>query len=366
MARLTKLGVGGFKSIKDLQPLHLRPVNVFIGANGAGKSNLLSFFRLLHRIADGTLQEFVGQAGGANTLLYYGAKETPALWASLSFDGKTGEKSYIFRLSPTATDSLIFSQEQVIYPVTKNSHARPRELGSGHRESLLMEGENQFNEIWDLLAGIHVFHFHDTSETAAIRKHGDIADNRYLRNDAGNLAAFLYSLKQRQPKYYRRIIETIRLIAPFFDDFALAPSKANQNYTLLTWRDQDSDHLFGPHQLSDGTLRAAALVTLLLQPEDELPGVIVLDEPEIGLHPHATEILASLVRSASNQSVLILATQSTSLVNYFEPEEIVVVTRSRSQSYFQRQDSTSLQTWLKEYTIGELWEKNVIGGAPSR
>lgn len=367
MAKLTKIGVGGFKSIKNLQQLELRPANILIGSNGAGKSNLVSFLNLLKAIADGNLQGYVGKAGGAETLLYYGAKETSELWASVGFDGKTGDGNYFFWLAASATDTLVFSQEQVIYAVTRGSDGRARQLGSGHKESLLMAEENQFREIWELLDGIQIFHFHDTSPTAHIRKHGYVEDDHALRNDAGNLAAFLYGLKQRKLAYYRRIVEAIRQVAPFFDDFVLVPkAETDQRSILLNWKDRDSEHLFGPHQLSDGTLRAMALITLLLQPEDDLPALIVLDEPEIGIHPYAIGVLAALIRGASAHRPLIVATQSVALVNYFAPEDIVVVSRSNSQSHFERQSSESLATWLSEYAIGELWEKNLIGGTPSR
>lgn len=135
---------------------------------------------------------------------------------------------------------------------------------------------------------------------------------------------------------------------------------------MLNWRDVDSDHLFGPHQISDGTLRAMALVTLLAQPPEGLPSLMVLDEPEIGLHPYAIEIVADLMRSASAYCPLIVATQSVAIVNHFAPEDIVTVTREESQSKFSRRSAESLKDWLADYSIGELWEKNLIGGTPSR
>lgn len=365
MARLTRIGVGGFKSIKDLQPLQLRPVNVFVGANGAGKSNLISFFRLLNAISASKLQEFIGRAGGANTLLYYGAKETPALWARLEFEGKTGRVVYFsWLLRSTETDSLIFSDEQVDSRTTAHSPPSRRLLGSGQRESLLTADESP--DLMAHLAGIRVFHFEDTSETAAIRRRCNIEDNRGLYGDAGNLAAFLYALRQTQPEYYRRIVAAIQQTAPFFEDFDLGPMRLDPNSILLNWRDRDSIHLFGPHQLSDGMLRTMALVALLAQPESDLPSVVVIDEPEIGLHPYALEIVASLVKSASVHCTVVLATQSVGLVNHFTPEDIVTVTREKAQSKFERQNSATLAVWLEDYSMGEIWERNLIGGTPSR
>jgi predicted ATPase len=364
--KLTKIGVGGFKSIKDLPFLSLNPVNVFIGANGAGKSNLISLFQFLKAIVNSKLQDFVGRAGGADTLLYYGTKASPMMRVALDFEFKTGPGMYYAELASTATDSLVFSQERGNYSRVKGSHSLSRQLGSGHRESLLLSEGNDYREIVECLSAIGVFHFHDTSETAPIRRRCYIEDSASLRPDGGNLAAFLYALKKSQRSSYERIIGAIRLIAPFFDDFDLTPLRDDLNSVMLTWRDVDSDHLFGPHQISDGTLRAIALIALLAQPPEGLPSVIVLDEPEIGLHPYAIEIVSDLVRSASVHCPVILATQSVALVDQFAPEDIVTVTREQSQSKFARQSRESLKEWLTDYSVGELWEKNVIGGTPSR
>jgi predicted ATPase len=227
----------------------------------------------------------------------------------------------------------MFSNEQANLPTR-------RVLGSGHRESLLTADESP--DLIALLAGIQVFHFEDTSETAAIRRRCKIDDNRRLHADAGNLAAFLYAMRQTRPQYYRRTVTAIQQIAPFFEDFDLGPMRLDPNSILLNWRDRDSDYLFGPHQLSDGTLRTMALVALLAQPESELPPVIVIDEPEIGLHPYALEIIAALVKSASVHCTVVLATQSVGLVNHFAPEDIVTVTREKAQSKFERQNSATL------------------------
>lgn len=366
MARLTSIHVGGFKSIKNLPQLSLHNVNVFVGANGAGKSNLLSFFRLLNAIPAGKLQEFVSRAGGGDTLLYYGSKETRSMFGELGFEDSAGVGQYAFVLVRTETDSLVFSTEEIGRLAADTGPQRIQRLGSGHRESPLASEGLPYQDLWNLLAGSSVYHFEDTSETAAVRRRGNIEDNRRLRGDAGNLAAILYALRETRAQYYRRIVATIRQVAPFFEDFELAPRRIDPNSIQLNWRDRDSTNLFGPHQLSDGTLRTMALVALLGQPESELPPVIVLDEPEIGLHPYALEIVASLIKSASVHSTVIVATQSVGLVNQFAPEDIVTVTRDKAESKFERQNSETLAAWLQDYAIGEIWERNLIGGTPSR
>jgi len=284
----------------------------------------------------------------------------------LEFEGKTGHGLYLFGLRSTETDSLIFSEEQVECSTTAHSPPRRRNLGAGQREAIVASEDGERGELCNLLGGIQVFHFEDTSETAAIRRRGYIEDNRQLRNDAGNLAAFLYGLRQSQRPYYLRIVSAVQQVAPFFEDFDLSPLKTDASSILLNWRDRDSTQLFGPHQLSDGTLRTMALVALLAQPESELPSVIVIDEPEIGLHPYALEIVAALLKSASVHCTVALATQSVGLVNHFAPEDIVTVTREKAQSKFERQNSESLADWLEDYAIGEIWERNLIGGTPSR
>jgi predicted ATPase len=179
------------------------------------------------------------------------------------------------------------------------------------------------------------------------------------------LAAFLLRLRDTNGgKAYKRIVTTLRLVAPFFDDFELEPAGPNKKDVILNWRDRDSDQVFGPHQLSDGTLRAACLITLLLQPEDELPDLIVVDEPELGLHPYALNVIASLFKKASHHTQVLIGTQSSSFLDNFDPEDVVVVNREGRESSFARLDPAILEAWLDEYTLGEVWEKNVIGGGP--
>ncbi len=208
-----------------------------------------------------------------------------------------------------------------------------------------------------------VFHFHDTSDTARLRANCDIENNHALMSDGSNLAAILYKLREVKRPYYDRIVKTIRLIAPFFKDFVLKP-EINPNYIQLRWQDRNSDYEFRAHQLSDGTLRTMLLITLLLQPETDLPALIMLDEPEIGLHPYAINIIASLIHTVQTQ--IILATQSCTFLDHFEPEQVIIVEQEQGLSSFKRLDSASLSEWFEEYTLSELWEKNVTGGYPSR
>lgn len=360
MAGFTEVSVGGFKSLKNVQELQLSPLNVLIGANGSGKSNLISLFQLLRAIGDSRLQLFVAQNGYANRLLYYGAKTTPMMWCSVRFPTKTGAGHYYLELAAAADDALVFAVEDVATAPVKGGYRTRHQLGAGQRETRLTD------EALALLNNVGVYHFEDTSPNAPIRKACRLDDDQRLHEDGRNLAAFLYRLKRASPQVYGRIVGAVRQVAPFFEDFSLAPQKENDSMILLRWTDHDSTYVFSADQLSDGTLRAIATITLLLQPENDLPPIIAIDEPELGLHPYAIEVLASLLRRASATSQVVVATQSVAFVNQFHPEDIIVATREQAATGFERLRPEQLQPWLDEYAVGDLWRKNVVGGSPYR
>ncbi len=367
--RLKSVTLKGFKTIRELDEFKPGSMTVLIGPNGAGKSNFLSFFRLLAWAlpAPGGLQQHVGSLGGASALLHDGPERTRDIEAHLRLLTDAGKNEYFFRLAYAANDTLIFTEEKYRFSSSQyTTEARWTSLGAGHREALLIDRADQNNATARTILGLLkrvVFHqFHNTSDSARIRQKWNADEGRWLKEDAGNLAPFLLRLQDQEPSYYRRIVDTIRLILPFFADFELAPEYGK---TILRWREKGSDRVFGVSQAADGMLRALALVALLQQPEQDLPDVLILDEPELGLHPYAIEVIASLIRAASKHVQVIVATQSVSLIDRFAPEDIVVVDRTGRESTFKRLASPELDGWLREYTMSELWEKNVIGGRPS-
>jgi predicted ATPase len=365
---LKRLVLKGFKSIQDID-LELRPLNVLIGPNGAGKSNLVSFFKMLNEMMGGRLQHYIATSGRSQSLLYLGPKKTPQMETRLEFETSYGVDTYEMRLFHAAGDTLVFAEEKLSFHRTGVPEAKSVSLGAGHQETLVDqkadEGDDIAGTLGYLLSTCRVFHFHDTSPTAQVRQYCYVDADRWLMPDGSNLAAFLYRLRaQEDGTAYRRILDTVRLVAPFFDDFDLEPSRKNDREIILNWREKGSDELFGVHQLSDGTLRAICLITLLLQPEKELPGLIVVDEPELGLHPYALNIVASLFRKASHHTQVLVSTQSSPFLDNFDATDVVVVDREEQGSTFQRLDSDKLESWLEDYSLGEVWEKNVIGGGP--
>lgn len=385
---LQRIILKGFKSIKTMD-LTLHSLNILIGANGAGKSNLISFFKMLNEMMAGRLQHYIATSGRAQSLLHFGPKITPQIEAQLEIEVENRMNIYALRLFHAAGDTLFFAEETLgfrqtgyLSPTTNSSGSEslsflttdslsPKtisfSLGAGHQETNISEAADGAMQtakaLSFLLNRCRVYHFHDTSSTAEVRQSCYVGDNRWLMPDAGNLAALL--LKFRQEKggsAYNRIVKTIRLIAPFFDDFVLVPDASNR--VILNWREKGSDRVFGPHQFSDGTLRAICLSTLLLQPEDELPELIVVDEPELGLHPYALNVVAALFSKASYHTQILISTQSSSFLDNFNPEDVIAVNREGNESQFKRLNPTELEDWLDEYSLGEVWEKNIIGGGP--
>lgn len=361
---VSQINIIKFKSIRELE-FKLNKMNVLIGANGAGKSNFIQFFNLLNNIISQNLQNYIAANGGADSFLYFGRKYSDSLSGELSF----GRNDYYFELTPTAENSFFFSKEITRYYNPYVDNTASRNLATGNKETNLIkeyEIKKERGVVYYILSSMlswRVYHFHDTSSTSKVKQESDINDNRILRRDASNLAAYLYLLQEKHTEYFLRIENTIKLVAPFFEKFQLHPLELNKEKIRLEWKHIGSDEYFNANHLSDGTLRMICLITLLLQPN--LPDTIIIDEPELGLHPAAIELLTSLIKSvAANNKQVICSTQSVTFLNHFEPEDIIVVDRNNGESLFRRLDKNTLTEWLNHYAIGELWEKNVLGGRP--
>jgi predicted ATPase len=363
MRTLEKLTIKGFKSIRE-QTLALGQLNVFIGGNGAGKSNLVQAFRLLREIVNKNLAGYSLQSGGAEILLHFGRKHTSQMELGLTFGEGPRGNGYRLVLAPSNEDKL-FVQEEWTYYHDRTRFPGPvgHRIGSNSAEAKLPDEKGDVpSYVRHDLDSYRVYHFHDTSSTATVKGTSNVEDNRFLRPQAENLPAFLYWLQQKFPDHYSNIQDTVRQIAPFFEEFRLAPSRLAEGKIRLEWKEKGSDAYFNAHALSDGTLRFICLATLLMQPQ--LPAVVLLDEPELGLHPAAITLLADLLSSASTRTQVIVATQSVTLVNQFSPEAIWTVDREDNQSVFHHLNQSDMSAWLDHYALGELWEKNVLGARP--
>ncbi|MEY4925579.1 MAG: hypothetical protein RI894_15 [Bacteroidota bacterium] len=362
--KINEIHIKNFKSIRDTT-IKLASINVLIGANGAGKSNFISYFKFLKSLINGNLQGYTADKGPPDNILHFGLKESDSLFTSITFQHGTNTNTYECLLKPTNEDGFYFEEEYVYYNQYPNrisyqkgySETKIEQRIAADKQEKGYDGiafhvKNAFNKF-------SIYHFHDTSETAAVKRLGDQDNAAILLEDAGNLAAFLYEMRENDLFHYKQIVGIIRLIAPYFHDFDLEPRKGK---IQLRWKEKTAEKSFNAHHLSDGTLRMMCLCTLLLQKNP--PPIIIIDEPELGLHPAAITRFAAIVKTAARKSQIIIATQSTTLINHFAAEDIIVAERKDNQSVYTRLNPESLTEWLKDYSIGEIWEKNIIGGRP--
>lgn len=363
--KLKSFSIKGYKTIKEIRNFEPKPINVLIGPNGAGKSNFISFFKFLSWMlnSDGKLQEHVSYLGGANDILHDGADVTKSIDADIKLETISGINEYSFSLMFAKPDKLVFREEKYRF-ANKRIPGEPRwsSCGVGHEEAKLPLVNNPTaTTILNLLRKLIVYQFHNTSDTAPMRLKWSTADGRWLKQNGDNLGSFLYRLQNFEKPYYIRITKYIRLVLPFFDDFELYEEFGQ---ILLRWKEKGTNKVFNAGQASDGMLRTIALISLLAQNPKDLPTVLFLDEPELGLHPSAIDAVAGLIKAASSHCHVFIATQSISLVNNFELEDLVVIDRKGRSSEYHRPDSENLQAYLEEFSTGQIWEKNIIGGRP--
>lgn len=365
--KIDTITIENFKSIKLLDNFKLGKINILIGSNGVGKSNFISFLTFLKNIANKNLQNYVANKAGANNFLHFGRKKSSYIKSTITFNSGN---AYSIELQPDSEDAFYFSKEIASFYSSK-WHRYPI-LQKGYKESLLDNLIYKYNAIKHYngipsyvkkaLSGFEIYHFHDTSDNSPMKATCDVNDNRFLRKDGKNIAAFLLYLSEKFPLEFKKIQNIIRQVAPFFDSFKLAPLLRTPDKIRLEWLEKGNDEYFNADQLSDGTLRMIALATLLLQPEP--PDTIIIDEPELGLHPAAINLLAEMIQQASFHSQIIISTQSVTLVNQFVPEDLIVVDRINGISEFKRLTTDQVSHWLEDYSLGEAWEKNIIGGRP--
>ena len=367
MQMLKRIYLKGWKSIRD-QSINLNSLTVIIGANGSGKSNLLSLIRMFGEIfsSEPRMRSYVGVNGNANSLLHYGPRETKSIEIELTFETSNGELQYATRWIPTLKGELIYEDERIESMQGDACKSQTVTLGSGHSETNLIECANGGNSIardcLALLRGCRTFHFQNTSPRSDMRFSSYVEANRFLFSEANNLAPMLYLYRNKYPIAYRRITTLLQRVMPGFEQFILEPSELNGTDIDLKWKQKNREYEFGPHQFPEGALRFVALSTLLLQPKESLPLLIGLDEPELGLHPRALELFSDMVIAASVDSQLIFATQSSTLVDCFDPCNILVADRIDGATEFKNLDIERLQMWLDQYSLSELWERNYFGG----
>ena len=349
---MDSIEIKGYKSIKHIE-LRLLPINIFIGANGAGKSNILSFFEFIDHLYNQKLQDYVGRRGGIRKFLFNGNDFVDAISAKIAFDDKIN--SYSFEITPSA-NSFVFAKEELRY------NSVQVEFTDFSKEACIKHHDwFRAGYIQKKITDLRKYHFHDTGVKSPFNQASKVGKDSIELYDKGeNLAAFLYSIQQDNIKVYNRIIKTIQSIIPHFSNFVLKPD--NENNVTLYWQDKYSKYNYDITDFSDGSIRFIALTVLFLQPTP--PRTIIIDEPELGLHPFAIAKLAGLINSvASNNCQVIIATQSAELIAHFEPKDVVAVDNVNGETKITRLDNELYKGWLEEYTLDELWKRNIINKA---
>lgn len=351
---MDRIEIKGYKSFKDLA-LDLLPINILIGSNGSGKSNFLSFFEFLNRLYEQKLTEYVALNGGIDKFFFQGSKTTESIYANITFQ----DNFYLFNLKE-GDNKFVFSKEGLGY---HKDYYNIAQFGNEANIKSYSGGLQRGDYIKKYLSEIKKYHFHDTGKSSPFTKESHVVNDVYYLYEKGeNLAAFLYGIREKEPMVYKRIVRVIQSIAPYFSDFYFNVSAADM--VRLQWTDKFSSTIYGPTDLSDGTVRFIALTTLFLQPVP--PKIIIIDEPELGLHPLAIQKLAGLIKSVSARGTqVIMATQCADLITNFNAEDVITVNQTNGISVMQRLESESLKSWLEDYTLGELWKQNILkGGQP--
>ena len=369
MGTIKRLFVDGFKSLKELKGFELNALNVIVGANGAGKSNFIQIFKMLLAMSKGAFQHFIKMNGGADAFPYLGLKETPVINIGFEFTSNSinssGSNFYRFTMSPTISEDMLLTEER------KYKDFNWRSYGSPSWESRLAEQKNECSSdgqwngvgffVYDAISKWMVYHFHDSSSTAPMRRSEIVEDCMVLRDDGGNIAPFLLNLRDNYTDYYEKIRNAVRLVIPFFEDFSLDIIPMGEAQKVkLTWKQKGTTYPMQPYHFSDGSIRFICLATALLQPTP--PTTIVIDEPELGLHPEAIHILAELITLAAKRTQVIIATQSPMLLDNFSIDDIIVAKRQQGATTLEHLKEEDYRVWLEDYSVGELWSHDIIHG----
>ena len=344
-ADISRIRVAGFRSIADAA-FPLDRINILIGSNGSGKSNILGIFELLHAVTTGNLQTYVTECGGAEILFRYGSGQTKTIMLRVEF----GDSYYELHLLPSGNGCRIDREHLTLI----TDDATLQLVSSDTAETGIFAGVRA-DASWESfrlrLQSWTTYRFQSRCTGA---------------EDERRLTEFLHRLQETAPEHYEKIVDTIRLVFPQFGTFQF---REVNGVVKLFWTDAlVKDHMFGLGALSGGTARFINLAVLLLQPSP--PHLILIDEPELGLHPYAILVLADLMKLASRTSQLIVSTQSVQLLNAFGPHEdnagsrILIVEQDHGATAVTVPTPESLADWIEEYTIGDLWQMNILGGNP--
>lgn len=353
---VNEVTIQGFRSLREVSKLKLTRLSVLAGLNGTGKSNVLRFFELLSEFQSRKTQHCLRQRTFENDKIFNRINDTVCLIQSIIFiKSAEGHYDYRFTLKQDHSNAPQLLEEAYRHVDTLQSQTAewkmPPVLASG---SLPQEcSDSAVRTIRHLFRHCFLYWFPGALDSATIYQRCDIQDCMRLRPNGSNLAAILYDLHENDYARYRLIGDQIRRVVPAFEEFVFEPAGDTVG---LCWKSRGIDKVFTSTHTSNSTLRLFCLVTLLNLPDDRLPALLLLDEPDSGLHPHAVRLIGSMIRRVSEKHQVILTTQSPCLVDCFDLESLLIADYRNGETILKNIDKAKYREWLDNgYRPSDIW-----------
>lgn len=368
--------------------VQLGSLSVLIGANGSGKTTLLESLYLLSESANGKLNDAISSRGGFTSLVSRNRPTALSLrvnfaldenrWFDYTLGLNTTDAGYGYQINletlTDSTDKVLFSggtallfrnldhQEGTVGdPEFGKPYVTVPLVQGMQSESLVSLSQRPDNVIYKTRAFLTSMAFVSpisTNQRSHIRLPQELAPILFPIEDGQRLYAVLYNLRTEHPEVYGRITENLRQAFPGFDRLEFPVVARGQ--VIINWYDTHSPIPLDQTQLSEGTLRYLWLLTILLSPQK--PNVLLIDEPEVSLHPRMLMLLAGVMREASLDSQILVASHSDHLLRWLDPEQVLVCDKSDDNTTIRKLDTESLKEWLSDYTLDELWHMGHLGG----
>ncbi|MBG1269166.1 AAA family ATPase [Nostoc sp. WHI] len=385
MNSFESIKIEGYRRLYDVQ-INMRPLTVMIGANGVGKTSLLEIFLLLAASAKGQLEPKISDLSGLNEIMTRDLANSLAIslsmnvadHAPLDYYLKVATKglsglSYEIALetltqqnNPNATSAFkhidsrgldvkyFSSEEQKL--LRPNWDHNPLETSLAQVPKMYQEPET----LRKRLASCTFYGALNVASKSPVRLPQSMRPVTLPGSNGEDLVSCLYYLRETGSERFEIIEDTLTAAFPDFERLSFPPVAAGT--LAMTWKDKNFSKPLYTHELSEGTLRFLWLVTLLQSPD--LTAVTLIDEPEVSLHPELLQLLADLMREASQRTQLIVSTHSDRLIRFLKPKEVLVCDVEDGLTTMNWGDSFDLEKWLVDYSLDQIWAMNLIGGRP--
>jgi len=381
MPKIKRIRIAGFRRLRDVE-IEMRSMMVLIGANGVGKTSILDSVSLLSASAAGGMNKALNSIGGMADICTHGYPKKTSFEADLDCPGykplqyelelEAKGQGYSISREKLAQDReggrpgpflhIDSIYDNIKYYDIEDRHLIQHDWEHNPLESSLSQVEKMFKqprELQNTLSSITQYHALDVGARAPVKLPQQMKPALLPGEDGEDLIPFLYNLRESDRDRFEAIEDTLRVAFPSFENLNFPPVAAGM--LSLTWKERTFRDPIYAHQLSEGTLRFLWLISLLHSPN--LSTITMIDEPEVSLHPELLNILADLMREASNRTQIIVATHSDRLIRFLEDREVVVMDIDEDgYASAQWADKMDLHEWLKDYCLDEVWRMGRMGG----